>query len=100
MASTPFVDGIPRRKLNSRNERGGAPHRAVPSRMMKRKQRECIQFGNLRWKGGISAATFFPRPISNSTSMPSWKNALPARSRGVDENLAARDQRDSALRRR
>ena len=63
---------------------------------MKKKQRECIQFGNLVMEGRDIGTNVFPE-----TDYKFYLDAqLEERSRrraadGVEENLAARDQRDS-----
>jgi CMP/dCMP kinase len=63
---------------------------------MKKKQRECIQFGNLVMEGRDIGTNVFPE-----TDYKFYLDAkLEERSRrraadGVQENLAARDQRDS-----
>jgi cytidylate kinase len=63
---------------------------------MKKKQRECIQFGNLVMEGRDIGTNVFPE-----TDYKFYLDAqLEERSRrraadGVDENLAVRDQRDS-----
>ena len=63
---------------------------------MKKKQRECIQFGNLVMEGRDIGTNVFPE-----TDFKYYLDAhLEERSRrraaeGVQENLAARDQRDS-----
>ena len=63
---------------------------------MKKKQRECIQFGNLVMEGRDIGTNVFPE-----TDFKFYLDAhLEERSRrraaeGVNENLAARDQRDS-----
>jgi len=75
------------------------PHvAAVPKvrEWMKRKQRECIQFGNLVMEGRDIGSNVFPE-----TNFKFYLDAqLEERSRrraadGVNENLAARDLRDS-----
>jgi len=71
---------------------------AVPKvrEWMKKKQRECIQFGNLVMEGRDIGTNIFPE-----TDFKFYLDAqLEERSRrraadGVQENLAARDQRDS-----
>ena len=71
---------------------------AVPKvrEWMKQKQRECIQFGNLVMEGRDIGTNVFPE-----TDYKFYLDAhLDERSRcraadGVNENLAARDQRDS-----
>jgi len=71
---------------------------AVPKvrEWMKKKQRECIQFGNLVMEGRDIGTNVFPE-----TNFKFYLDAqLEERSRrraadGIQENLAARDQRDS-----
>lgn len=75
------------------------PHVAAVPKVrdwMKRKQRECIQFGNLVMEGRDIGTNVFPE-----TDFKYYLDAqLEERARrraaeGVQENLAARDQRDS-----
>jgi cytidylate kinase len=95
-----LVDGyFPEKEIRTAETSSAVPHiAAVPKvrEWMKRKQRECIQFGNLVMEGRDIGSNVFPE-----TNFKFYLDAkLEERSRrraadGVDENLAARDQRDS-----
>jgi cytidylate kinase len=89
----------PEREIRSPETAAAVPHvAAVPKvrEWMKKKQRECIQFGNLVMEGRDIGTNVFPE-----TDFKFYLDAkLEERSRrraadGVDENLAARDHRDS-----
>jgi len=95
-----LVDGyFPEKEIRTAETSAAVPHIAAVPRVrewMKRKQRECIQFGNLVMEGRDIGSNVFPE-----TNFKFYLDAkLEERSRrraadGVDENLAARDQRDS-----
>ncbi|MFZ0827674.1 MAG: (d)CMP kinase [Verrucomicrobiia bacterium] len=95
-----LVDGYyPEKEIRTHETAAAVPHvAAVPKvrEWMKKKQRECIQFGNLVMEGRDIGTNVFPE-----TDFKFYLDAkLEERSRrrsadGVDENLAARDQRDS-----
>ena len=95
-----LVDGyFPEKEIRTAETSAAVPQiAAVPKvrEWMKRKQRECIQFGNLVMEGRDIGSNVFPE-----TNFKFYLDAkLEERSRrraadGVDENLAARDQRDS-----
>ena len=95
-----LVDGyFPEKEIRTAETSAAVPHiAAVPKvrEWMKRKQRECIQFGNLVMEGRDIGSNVFPE-----TNFKFYLDAkLEERSRrraadGVDDNLAARDQRDS-----
>jgi len=95
-----LVDGyFPEKEIRTAETSAAVPHiAAVPKvrEWMKMKQRECIQFGNLVMEGRDIGSNVFPE-----TNFKFYLDAkLEERSRrraadGVDENLAARDQRDS-----
>jgi cytidylate kinase len=95
-----LVDGYyPGRELRTTEVSGAVPHVAsVPKvrEWMKKKQQECIKFGNLVMEGRDIGTNVFPE-----TDYKYFLDAhLEERSRrraaeGVEENLAARDQRDS-----
>jgi len=95
-----LVDGYyPEKEIRSDATSAAVPHvAAVPKvrEWMKKKQRECIQFGNLVMEGRDIGTNVFPE-----TDYKFYLDAhLEERSRrraadGVQENLAARDQRDS-----
>jgi len=95
-----LVDGYyPEKEIRSPETAGAVSHvAAVPKvrEWMKKKQRECIEFGNLVMEGRDIGTNVFPE-----TDYKFYLDAhLDERSRrraadGVQENLAARDQRDS-----
>jgi CMP/dCMP kinase len=95
-----LVDGyFPEKEIRTPETAAAVPHvAAVPKvrEWMKKKQRECIQFGNLVMEGRDIGTNVFPE-----TDYKFYLDAqLEERSRrrtadGVQENLAARDQRDS-----
>jgi cytidylate kinase len=95
-----LVDGYyPEKEIRTPETAAAVPHvAAVPKvrEWMKKKQRECIQFGNLVMEGRDIGTNVFPE-----TDYKFYLDAhLEERSRrraadGVQENLAARDQRDS-----
>lgn len=94
------VDGYyPAKEIRTAQVSAAVPHvAAVPKvrEWMKKKQRECIQFGSLVMEGRDIGTNVFPE-----TDFKFYLDAhLEERSRrraaeGVQENLAARDQRDS-----
>ncbi len=94
------VDGYhPAQEIRTAEVSAAVPHvAAVPKvrEWMKRKQRECIQFGSLVMEGRDIGTNVFPE-----TDFKYFLDAhLAERERrraaeGVKENLAARDQRDS-----
>jgi len=95
-----LVDGyFPEKEIRTAETSAAVPHiAAVPKvrEWMKMKQRECIQFGNLVMEGRDIGTNVFPE-----TDYKFYLDAhLEERSKrraaeGVEENLAARDQRDS-----
>ena len=95
-----LVDGYyPEKEIRTAETSAAVPHvAAVPQvrEWMKRKQRDCIQFGNLVMEGRDIGTNVFPE-----TDFKFYLDAhLDERSRrrasdGVIENLAARDERDS-----
>lgn len=95
-----LIDGYyPEKEIRTAETSAAVPHvAAVPQvrEWMKRKQRDCIQFGNLVMEGRDIGSNVFPE-----TEFKFYLDAhLDERSRrrasdGVVENLAARDQRDS-----
>jgi cytidylate kinase len=95
-----LVDGYyPGRELRTSEVSAAVPHIAAIPKVrdwMKRTQRECIQFGNLVMEGRDIGTNVFPE-----TDYKYYLDAhLEERSRrraaeGVQENLGARDQRDS-----
>ena len=94
------VEGyFPAQEIRTAEVSAAVPHvAAVPKvrEWMKKTQRECIQFGNLVMEGRDIGTNVFPE-----TDFKYYLDAhLEERSRrraaeGVEENLAARDQRDS-----
>src|SRR5258706_7696577 len=95
-----LVDGyFPERKIRTAETSAAVPHvAAIPKvrEWMKKKQRECIQFGNLVMEGRDIGTNVFPE-----TDFKFYLDAcLDERTKrrhadGVPENLAARDERDS-----
>ncbi len=95
-----LVDGyFPEKEMRTAETSAAVSHvAAVPKvrEWMKKTQRDCIQFGNLVMEGRDIGTNVFP-----DTDFKFYLDAqLEERSRrraadGVDENLAARDQRDS-----
>jgi cytidylate kinase len=95
-----LVDGYyPEKEVRTAETSAAVPHvAAVPKvrEWMVKRQRECLQFGNLVMEGRDIGTNVFPE-----TNFKFYLDAqLEERSRrraadGVDENIAARDQRDS-----
>jgi cytidylate kinase len=95
-----FVDGYyPEKEIRTAETSAAVPHvAAVPKvrEWMKKRQRECIQFGNLVMEGRDIGTNIFPE-----TDYKFYLDAaLDERTRrraadGVAENLAERDHRDS-----
>ena len=95
-----LVNGyFPEKEIRTRETAAVVPHvAAIPQvrKWMVNRQRECIQFGNLVMEGRDIGTNVFPE-----TDFKFYLDAkLEERSRrraadGVQENLAARDQRDS-----
>jgi cytidylate kinase len=92
-------DYFPEKEIRTAETSAAVPHvAAVPKvrEWMKKQQRECTQFGNLVMEGRDIGTNVFPE-----TEFKFYLDAhLAERSRrraadGVEENLAARDQRDS-----
>jgi len=92
-------DFFPEKEIRTAETSAAAPHvAAVPKvrEWMKKTQRDCIRFGNLVMEGRDIGTNVFPE-----TDFKFYLDArLDERSRrraaeGVEENLAARDQRDS-----
>tara|TARA_A100001037_G_C15087709_1_gene607490 strand:+ start:708 stop:1367 length:660 start_codon:yes stop_codon:yes gene_type:complete len=90
---------FPEREIRTEETSAWVPHVAAVPKVrdwMKRKQRECLQFGSLVMEGRDIGSNVFPE-----TNYKFYLDAqLSARSRrreaeGVREDLAARDQRDS-----
>jgi cytidylate kinase len=95
-----LVDGFfPEQEIRTAETSAAVPHvAAVPTvrAWMKKKQRECLKFGSLVMEGRDIGSNVFPE-----TEFKFYLDAsLAERTRrrtadGVNENLAARDQRDS-----
>src|SRR5262249_27107408 len=95
-----LVDGyFPAREIRTEEVSAAVPHVAAVPKVrdwMKKTQRECIRFGNLVMEGRDIGTNVFPE-----TDYKYYLDAqLEERSRrraaeGIQENLAARDQRDS-----
>jgi cytidylate kinase len=95
-----LVDGyFPEKEIRTPETAAAVPHVAAIPKVrvwMKQTQRECIRFGNLVMEGRDIGTNVFPE-----TDFKFYLDAhLDERSRrraadGVQENLAARDQRDS-----
>jgi len=95
-----LVDGyFPEKEIRTAETSAAVPHvAAIPKvrEWMKKKQRECIQFGNLVMEGRDIGTNVFPE-----TDFKFYLDAcLDERTKrrhaeGVNENLAARDHRDS-----
>jgi len=95
-----LVDGyFPAQEIRTAEVSAAVPHVAAVPKVrdwMKKTQRECIKFGNLVMEGRDIGTNVFPE-----TDFKYYLDAhLEERSRrraaeGIEENLAARDQRDS-----
>jgi cytidylate kinase len=95
-----LVDGYyPSKEIRTAETSAAVSHVAAVAKVrdwMKKKQRECIRFGNLVMEGRDIGTNVFPE-----TNFKFYLDAaLDERSKrraaeGVNENLAARDQRDS-----
>jgi len=95
-----LVDGYsPEQEIRTAEVSQAVPHVAAVRKVrdwMKKKQRECVKFGNLVMEGRDIGTNVFPE-----TDFKYYLDAqLEERSRrraaeGIEENLAARDQRDS-----
>lgn len=95
-----LVDGYyPEREIRTAEVSAAVPYvAAVPAvrRWMKRKQRECIRFGNLVMEGRDIGTNVFPETEFKYYLDASLEERHRRRAaEGVQEDLAARDQRDS-----
>jgi cytidylate kinase len=95
-----LVDGYyPEKEIRSATVTEAVPHvAAVPQvrRWMKEKQRECARFGNLVMEGRDIGTNVFPETDFKFYLDASLHERAKRRAaEGVQENLAARDQRDS-----
>ncbi len=95
-----LVDGYyPEKEVRTAETSAAVPLVAAVAKVrdwMKKKQRECIQFGNLVMEGRDIGTNVFPETdfkfyLDASLDERSKRRAA----EGVNENLAARDQRDS-----
>src|SRR5712691_11887760 len=92
-------DYYPEKEIRTAATSAAVPHvAAVPKvrEWMKKKQRECIQFGNLVMEGrdigsNVFSETDFKFYLDASLQERTQRRAA----EGIQENLAARDQRDS-----
>ena len=95
-----MVDGYyPEKEIRTDETSAAVPHiAAVPKvrEWMKLKQRECIQFGNLVMEGRDIGSNVFPETDFKFYLDACLKERSKRRAdQGVNENLAARDHRDS-----
>lgn len=95
-----LVDGYyPAHEIRGHEVSAAVSHVAVHPKVrewMKRKQRECIQFGNLVMEGRDIGTNVFPETDFKFYLDASLEERTRRRNaEGVIENLAARDQRDS-----
>jgi len=95
-----LVDGyFPEKEIRTEETSGAVPHIAAVPKVrdwMKKTQRDCIKFGNLVMEGRDIGSNVFPETdykfyLDASLSIRSQRREA----EGVNENLAARDQRDS-----
>ena len=95
-----LVDGyFPEHEIRTPETAAAVPHvAAVPKvrEWMKKKQRECIQFGDLVMEGRDIGTNVFPETNFKFYLDAKLEERTARRTAdGVQENLAARDQRDS-----
>ena len=95
-----LVDGyFPEKEIRTPETAGAVSHvAAIPKvrEWMKKKQRECIQFGNLVMEGRDIGTNVFPETDYKFYLDATLAERTARRTAdGVNENLAARDQRDS-----
>jgi cytidylate kinase len=95
-----LVDGyFPEKEIRTPETAGAVSHvAAIPKvrEWMKKKQRECIQFGNLVMEGRDIGTNVFPETDYKFYLDAKLEERTARRAAdGVNENLAARDQRDS-----
>lgn len=95
-----LVDGYyPEKEIRTAETSAAVPHvAAIPKvrEWMKKRQRECVRFGNLVMEGRDIGTNIFPETefkffLDASLAERSKRRAA----EGVQENLAVRDQRDS-----
>src|SRR2546423_967400 len=89
----------PEKEIRTAETSAAAPHVAAIPKVrdwMKKKQRECIQFGNLVMEGRDIGTNVFPETDFKFYLDAHLEERTKRRlSEGVEENLAARDERDS-----
>ncbi len=95
-----LVDGHhPAREIRTAETSAAVSHvAAIPKvrEWMKKKQRECVRFGNLVMEGRDIGTNVFPETNFKFYLDASLQERIQRRAaEGVQENLAARDQRDS-----
>ncbi len=95
-----LVDGyFPEKEIRTSETSAAVPHvAAVPKvrEWMKKRQRECLQFGNLVMEGRDIGTNIFPETDFKFFLDASIQERNERRAaEGVKEDLAARDQRDS-----
>jgi cytidylate kinase len=95
-----LVDGYyPEKEIRTAEVSAAVPHvAAVPKvrEWMVKRQRECVQFGNLVMEGRDIGSNVFPETEFKFYLDASLDERTKRRAaEGVNENLAARDQRDS-----
>ncbi len=95
-----LVDGYyPEKEIRSNETSAAVPHvAAVPKvrEWMKRTQRQCIQFGNLVMEGRDIGTNIFPETDFKFYLDANLQERTKRReAEGVQEDLAARDERDS-----
>ena len=95
-----LVDGYyPEKEVRTAETSAAVPHvAAVPKvrEWMKKAQRQCIQFGNLVMEGRDIGTNIFPETDFKFYLDAKLEERTKRRqAEGVDENLAARDERDS-----
>jgi cytidylate kinase len=95
-----LVDGYyPEREIRTAETSAAVPHVAAVPKVrdwMKKKQRECVQFGNLVMEGRDIGTNVFPETDFKFYLDACIHERTQRRvSEGVHENLAARDERDS-----
>jgi cytidylate kinase len=92
-------DYYPEKEIRTTETSAAVPHvAAIPKvrEWMKRKQRECIQFGNLVMEGRDIGTNVFPETDYKFYLDAHLEERTKRRlAEGVQENLAARDERDS-----
>ena len=89
----------PAREIRTAETSAAVPHVAAVPKVrdwMKKKQRECVRFGNLVMEGRDIGSNVFPETNFKFYLDASLDERVKRRTaEGVKENLAARDQRDS-----